>query len=175
MFLMYIVKVVEDGPPGQKVSAQRTDNDRESGRIVGSVPLQTTLSVASGHVRGLHLAQVCPLVVLLCLDIYIAYLLVMCSKILVFLIYIHASNVIVYMPLSYCNRTSIYHTHGWYLECYNHGSITYHKPACAVLPSCMGWFTCDFTTLPELVNRKVLIKCQFVAFLKQSLLTPVVL
>ena len=34
----------------------------------------------------------------------IAYLLVMCSNILVFL---HASNVIVYMHLSYCNRTSI--------------------------------------------------------------------
>ena len=66
---IYTVKVVVDGPPGQKVSAQRTDKDRESGRIVGSVPLQTTLSVASGHVRGLHLAQVCPLAIPLCLDI----------------------------------------------------------------------------------------------------------
>ena len=70
MFLMYTVKVVVDGPLGQKVSAQRTDKDRESGRIVGSVPPQTTLSVASDHVRGLHLAQVCPLVIPLCLNIY---------------------------------------------------------------------------------------------------------
>ena len=69
MFLMYTVKVVVDGPPGQKVSAQRTDKDRESGRIVGSVPLQTTLSVALGYVRGLHLAQVCPLVIPLCLNV----------------------------------------------------------------------------------------------------------
>ena len=69
MFLMYTVKVVVDGPPGQKVSAQRKDKDRESGRIVGSAPLQTTLSVASGYVRGLHLAQVCPLVVPLCLNV----------------------------------------------------------------------------------------------------------
>ena len=69
MFLMYTVKVVVDGPPGQKVSAQRTDKDRESGRIVGSVPLQTTLSVASDYVRGFHLARVCPLVVPLCLNV----------------------------------------------------------------------------------------------------------
>ena len=70
MFLMYTVKVVVDGPPGQKVFAQRTHKDRESGRIVGSAPLQTTLSVAPGYVRGFHLAQVCPLVVPLCLNIY---------------------------------------------------------------------------------------------------------
>ena len=69
MFLMYTVKVVVDGPPGQKVSAQRTDKDGESGRIVGSVPLQTTLSVASGYVREFHLAQVCPLIIPLCLNI----------------------------------------------------------------------------------------------------------
>ena len=69
MFLMYTVKVVVDGPPGQKVSAQRTDKDRGSGRIVGSVTLQTILSVASDYVRGLHLAQVCPLVVPLCLNV----------------------------------------------------------------------------------------------------------
>ena len=50
VFLTYSVKVVADGPPGQKVSAQRTDKDRVSGRIVGSVPLQTTLSVALGYV-----------------------------------------------------------------------------------------------------------------------------
>ena len=69
MFLMYTVKVVVDGPPGQKVSVQRTDNDRESGKIVGSVPLQTTLIVALGYVQGFHRAQVCPLVIPLCLDI----------------------------------------------------------------------------------------------------------
>ena len=69
VFLTYSVKVVVDGPPGQKVSAQRTDKDRESGRIVGSVPIQTTLSVALGYIREFHLAQVCPLVVPLCLDI----------------------------------------------------------------------------------------------------------
>ena len=69
MFLMYTVKVVVDGPPGQKVSAQREDKDRESGRIVGSVPPQTILSVASDYVQGLHLAQVCPLVVPLCLNV----------------------------------------------------------------------------------------------------------
>ena len=69
MFMMYTVKVVVDGPPGQKVSAQRTDTDRESGRIVGSVTLQTILSVAMGYVRGLHLAQVCPLVIPLCLNV----------------------------------------------------------------------------------------------------------
>ena len=56
MFLMYIVKVVVDGPPGQKMSAQRTGKDRESGRIVGSVPLQTTLIVALGYLQGFHLA-----------------------------------------------------------------------------------------------------------------------
>ena len=69
MFLMYTVKVVVDGPPGQKVSAQRTDKDRKSGRIVGSVPPQTILSVALGYLRGLHLAQVCPLGVSLCFNI----------------------------------------------------------------------------------------------------------
>ena len=69
MFLMYTVKVEVDGPPGQKVSAQRADKDRESGRIVGSVPLQTTLSVALGYLRGLHLAQVCPLILPLCLNV----------------------------------------------------------------------------------------------------------
>ena len=105
---MYTVKVVVDGPPGQKVSAQRTDKDRESGRIVGSVPLQTTLSVASGHVRGLHLAQVCPLVVPLCLDIYSIFT---CNVFKHFSVFnLHASNVIVYMHLSYCNRTSMLHS-----------------------------------------------------------------
>ena len=74
MFLTYTVKVVVAGPPGQKVSAQRTDKDRESGRIFGSVPLQTTLSVAMGYLRGFHLAQVCPLVVPLCLNIELIYL-----------------------------------------------------------------------------------------------------
>ena len=74
MFLMYIVKVVVDGPPGQKVSAQRKDKDRESGRIVGSVPPQSILSVASGYVRGIHLAQVFPLVVPLCLNVLHIYL-----------------------------------------------------------------------------------------------------
>ena len=69
MIFMYTVKVVVDGPPGQKVSALRTDKDRESGRIVGSVPPQIILSVASDYVRGLHLAQVCPLVVPQCLNI----------------------------------------------------------------------------------------------------------
>ena len=69
MFLMYTVKVEVDGPPGQKVSAQRTDKDRESGRIAGTVPLQTALSVAMGYLRGLHLAQVSPLVVPLCFNI----------------------------------------------------------------------------------------------------------
>ena len=77
MFLMYTVKVVVDGPPGQKVSAQRTDKDRESGRIVGSVPPQTILSVAMGYVRGLHLAQVCPFIVPLCL--YIQYCIFTCN------------------------------------------------------------------------------------------------
>ena len=69
MFLMYTVKVVVDGPPGQKEFAQRTHKDRESGRIVGTAPLQTTLIVAPGYVRGFHLAQVCSLVVPLCLNI----------------------------------------------------------------------------------------------------------
>ena len=67
--VMYTVKVVVDGPPGQKVSAQRTDKDRESGRIVGTVPLQTTLSVAMGYIRGPYLAQVNPLVIPLCLNV----------------------------------------------------------------------------------------------------------
>ena len=69
MFLMHTVKVVVDSPPGQKVTAQRIDKDRESGRIVGSAPLQTTLSVALGYLQGLHLAQVCPLIIRLCLII----------------------------------------------------------------------------------------------------------
>ena len=69
MFLMYSVKVVVDGPPGQKVSAQRTDKDSGLGRIVGSVPLQSTLSVALDYLRGLHLAQVCPLIIPLCLNV----------------------------------------------------------------------------------------------------------
>ena len=101
---MYTVKVVVDGPPGQKVSAQRTDKDRESGKIVGSVTLQTILSVAMGYLRGLHLAQVCPLIIPLCFNI--EYCIFTCS---VFKHFsgLHASNVIVYMHLSYCNRTSI--------------------------------------------------------------------
>ena len=49
LMYVYTVKVEVDGPPGQKVSALRTDKDRESGRIVGSVPPQTILSVALGY------------------------------------------------------------------------------------------------------------------------------
>ena len=69
VFLMYTMKVVVDGPPGQKVSVQRADKDKESGRIVGSVPLQTTLSVALGYLQGLHLAQVCLLDAPLCFNV----------------------------------------------------------------------------------------------------------
>ena len=90
----------------------------------------------------------------------------MCSNILMFL---HASNSLYALELLQQDK---YCTHGWYLECYNHGSITYHKPACTVLPSCTGWFTCDYTTLPILVNCKALAECLFVAVSKQSLLTP---
>ena len=79
MFLMYTVKVVVDGPPGQKVSARRTDKFRESGRIVGTVPLQTTLSVVLGYLRGFRLAQVCPLISHTTMLKYIACLLVLIS------------------------------------------------------------------------------------------------
>ena len=55
----YNVKVVVDGPPGQKVFARRMHRGRESGRIGGPVPLRTTLAVAVGCIQGFHLAQVC--------------------------------------------------------------------------------------------------------------------
>ena len=100
---MYTVKVVVDGPLGQKVSAQRKDKDRESGRIVGSVTLQTTLSVASGCVQGLHLAQVCPLVVPLCLNASIFT----CNVLKHFSVFACLQCYSLYALELHCNRTSI--------------------------------------------------------------------
>ena len=122
MFLMYTVKVVVDGPPGQKVSAQRTDKDRGSGRIVGSAPLQTTLSVAMGYLQGLHLAKVCPLIIPLCFNIQ--YCIFTCNVFKHFSVFACLQCYSLYAPELL--QQDKYYTHGWYLECYNHGSITYH-------------------------------------------------